>query len=74
MWHCLRDPIRLDVSVEHRLATDRQTYDDNIYRASMTSRDKNVFTFLFTACFDVFNVLRFHLNDLPPLTFGSKYS
>jgi len=25
VWRCLRDPIRLAVSVEHRLVSDRQT-------------------------------------------------
>ena len=33
---------RLAVSVEHRLVTDRQTYDYGIYRASMASRGKNL--------------------------------
>jgi len=34
--------LRLCVSVEHRLiATDRQTHDDDVYRASLASRGKN---------------------------------
>jgi len=30
MWRCLRDPIRLAVSVEHQLVTDRHTHDEGI--------------------------------------------
>jgi len=43
MWDCgvVRVIPRLAVSVEHRLATDSQTHDYGIYRASMTSRGKN---------------------------------
>jgi len=40
----LRDRIRLAVSVQHRLATDRQTHDDGIYRTSMALRGKNLLT------------------------------
>jgi len=40
VWRCLRDPICLSVSVQHRLVIDRQTENYGIYRASMASRGK----------------------------------
>jgi len=33
--------LRLAISVEHRLETDRQTHDDGTYRAIMASHGKN---------------------------------
>ena len=38
--------IRLAVSVEYRLVTNKQTHDDGIYRTSMASRDKKTPGFL----------------------------
>ena len=39
---CVIGLLRLAVLVQCRLVTDGQTHDDSIYRASITSRDKNL--------------------------------
>ena len=41
-WGTVSMILRLAILVEHRLVTDRQTYDYGIYHASMASRGKNV--------------------------------